>query len=485
MQATLSIDDVVNTIFAPEKIYTRDDYAKHIQILNKHGEIVPFTPNRIQADYLQKRGRRNLDLKSRQVGMSSVIVWDNTLEAMTTTSHQAVLAHDSVTTDKLRTLARFYYDSLPKHMQPKRTRDNATTTKYGHTHSEVTIVTAGSMNIGRGGTYHRVHGSEVAFWKNADAIISGLLQGLTPNGLIDFESTANGAQGWFYEQCMKAMDGDADWTFHFHPWFHADEYALPLTDDERHEFKLADTAKAPALSELQLVNDYGLTLEQINWRRAKMRELPLTFMQEYPETPNQAFIMSGVSVFGDVTSAIKASMSPEYVDRHRYVAGVDWGQDNDYTAISIIESNTNTEVYINRWNHMPWEDMRAKIIDACIKWRVEVLQPEKNSASTNVESLRKEFAQKDYGITIRPMVTTNDRKSKWVGNFYKAIHEYGLQLQNPKNAQDIAYATQELQAFTQKQTKLGAYTYEASDGAHDDTVIARLLAWDAVNKLIG
>lgn len=54
---------------------------------------------------------------------------------------------------------------------------------------------------------------------------------------MDIESTAEGASGYFYEMCMKAMSDeesgkkptDMDYKFHFFPWFL--EPAYELEDD--------------------------------------------------------------------------------------------------------------------------------------------------------------------------------------------------------------------------------------------------------------
>jgi len=468
------------------KPHTRADYAQHMQIINKRGELVHFEPNRVQSTYMANRGQKNLALKARQQGLSSVVVWDGTLEAMTQTSFQAVLAHDSVTTEKMRSLSRFYYDSLPAHMKPKRTRDNATKTTYAHTSSEVTIVTAGSANTGRGGTYHRIHGSEVAYWKDAPAIIAGLMQGLTPDGSVDFEGTANGAQGWFYDQCMRAMDGDTEWTFHFFPWYWMQEYATPLTDDEKATFTLSTSGSSVTLSEHELVHEKGLSLEQIKWRRAKKRELPFTFEQEYPETAMQAFISGGQSVFGDIRHAVKWIGARQGVPtaKHRYVAGIDWGQDNDYTAISVMDATTNEEVHISHFNKMPWGEMRSIIADICIHWGVETVQPERNNMSANIEELKKLFNNKGFRTNTRSVDTNNSKKSKWVHNLYKALHDEGLRLLDPEDNTGVRYATHELNAFIQTQLPSGVYKYGAMNGKHDDTVMARMLALDAVNRMV-
>src|SRR5690606_34944342 len=122
--------------------------------------------------------------------------------------------------------------NLPDDKRPPRGLDNATTTSYPLTGSEVLIATAGSKNKGRAGTYSRVHGSEVAFWTDAAATMAGLMQGVPTGGEIILESTPNGAQGWFYERCMEALDGNSIWTLHFYPWWCDKTYSIALEPDE-------------------------------------------------------------------------------------------------------------------------------------------------------------------------------------------------------------------------------------------------------------
>jgi hypothetical protein len=390
------------------------------------------------------------------------------LEAITSTTRQAVLAHDNETTAFLRRMTKRFWENLPNQIRPLRSLDSATTTVYAHTGSEVTIATAGSLNIGRGGTFNHVHGTEVAFWRDADSILSGLLQGVPKDGEIDLESTANGAQGWFYEKCMEALDGSQEYSFFFYPWWWDKDYVLAFDEP------IILTEEEELLSV-----EHGLSLEQINWRRMKQKQLPLTFVQEYPEDVYSAFIHSGNSVFGDVTKCINAPLDAKPIEGHRYVAGSDWGQANDFSGISIIDATDDVEVCLERFNKMSWDEMQWRIVNACIHWGVETLQPERNSIGrVNIEGLIDKFESKEFDLNIRPIETTNRKKGKWVANFYNGIHNEGLQLLN------YDYATAELRTFTQKQTVQGAYVYEAAGSGHDDTVIMRLLAWDAACRMV-
>ncbi len=452
---------------------SRDKFSQHLKVLDKQGKLVYFIPNKAQKYFRANKQQRNLIVKSRQIGISTDIQAEMILDAMTTITREAVLAHDAVTTALLRRMSKRFWTHLPEHIRPKRSEDNATTTVYATTGAEVTIATAGSLDIGRGGTFNRVHGTEVAFWKDADKTLAGLLQGVPPNGQVDLESTANGAQGYFYEKCMEALDGSQEFGgFFFFPWFWDEGYYIPFeSKEEEEEFQFTE-------AELELVNEHDLSKEQINWRRRKQVEIPLTFDQEYPEDVYTAFIQSGNSVFGDITPFINAEKVLTPVEGHRNVAGGDWGQTNDFSGISIIDSTTNQEIYLDRYNKMNWDEMQWRMVNACIFWEVETFQPEKNSASSNVEGLKNKFESKGYDINLRPITTTNDKKRKWVTNLYRALHNEGLQLLS------IPYANSELRSFVQKQTANGAYVYEAAGSAHDDTVIMRLLANDAKSKLL-
>jgi hypothetical protein len=440
------------------------DYRSSLRILNKNLQLVPFKPNAVQQDYAQKRTQRNLILKARQLGFSTSIQAEHFAEAITHTTLSATLAHDDATTQKLRRMADRFWSNLDN--PPKRGLANATTTTYPDTQSEVTIATAGSGNVGRGGTYNRVHGSEVAFWKDADAIMAGIMQGVPLDGVIELESTPNGAQGWFYERCMEALDGNSDWKLHFYQWWHDSGYQIALEPGEQ----LVYTPE-----EQRLVDQHGLTAAQIKWRRKKQRELtPRLFQQEYPEDPHSCFLASGNGYFSDIDlTNVLTAVNSEPSDRRRIVGGLDFGQTNDFTVLSLGDADSLQEVSLLRVNRLPWEDIRRRVVDECIKWNVRVLYPEWNSiGGPNMEALRKEFAARGYEIALIAFKTTPQSKPPLITGFHYALGEAGLKLLHDP------VGRQELLSFTAMQAPSGAWKYEGLP--HDDTVIARAIMWHAI-----
>jgi hypothetical protein len=450
----------------PSEATDETDYADQLLILDKQSQLRTYTPNAAQADFLANRTGRDLVLKARQLGFSTAIQADHFLSAITRTTMAVTLAHDIPTTQKLRRMAKRFYDHLPS--APPRGLDNATTTTYPQTGSEVTIATAGSLTVGRGGTYSHIHGSEVAFWKDAESLMAGILQGVPDSGQIVLESTPNGAQGWFYDRCMEALDGNSDWTLHFYAWWWDDAYRIPLEDGEALDY---------SDDERTLIAAHGLDAEQIQWRRKKQRELGRLFAQEYPEDPRTCFLTSGQGYFSDIADlerVFKAPTDAVYNVQHRYIAAMDFGQASDYSVVSVIDATTLQEVELWRANRIPWGDIRRRALDLCQKWQVQSLHPERNSmGGTNIEELHKEFAAAGCRTSIVPFDTTAQSKPLMVTAFHWALDQGGLTLLPD------AVGKQELYGYTASQLPSGAWKYEGFP--HDDTVIARMGAWHGLS----
>src|ERR1700690_684906 len=70
------------------------DYADHLYILDKSNQLARFVPNRAQLHFLDHRTGRDLILKARQLGLSTVVQADHFLAALSRTAMIATLAHD-------------------------------------------------------------------------------------------------------------------------------------------------------------------------------------------------------------------------------------------------------------------------------------------------------------------------------------------------------------------------------------------------------
>lgn len=443
-----------------------------LKIQDKDMRTIPLVYNHFQSDYLNKRTPRDLILKPRQLGFTTCIQAEFRRYEWTRPTRTMTLGKDDENTTDLRAMADFYYEQLPINFRPIRTINNATRTVYPEIKSRATIRTAGNRNSGRGGTNTHIHLSEAAFYPDAASIIASALQAGSPKWVV-VESSPAGASGWFFDECMAALQGDSVFRLHFYRWFDNPDYAIPLYDDEPMGY---------SEDELRLIDEHNLSPEQINWRRFKLMELKDLFYQEYPEDVVTCFRTSGGGVFKIAARNILPKDSNfVYEDGAYYVAGLDWGQEDDFTALSIMRVKTGEavqEVYLNRWNKQSWGSIRSRIIEQLEAWHVEKLIPERNSiGSVNIEDLVNELDDKKLGTAIQAFYTDQRSKDGLVKNMQNGLSDYGLMLL------PIEYALNEMRTFMSKQSANGLYSYSHPDGGHDDTVMARMLAYYAASQL--
>lgn len=444
------------TLATPTKVVNNAELFAQafLKIRDKEKQLVPLVWNKAQRDFHYNRTGRDLILKARQLGFSTYMQGEIFRREVTDTRTTITLAHDAETTQKLRRMAdRFWGHCKFNNIQPARKYANSTLTTYPEFDSTAVIATAGNVEVGRGDTYTDLHGSEVAFWPDAERIVAGAMQGGNPDVVL--ESTPNGSQGFFYDRCMEALTGDGVWKLHFYPWWWDEQYTLVLDPEERIE--LTD-------EEHHLSKKHNLSVGQIKWRRAKQKELKRFFIQEYPEDVNTCFLTSGNSFFGDLMQNYNAPYDAAFNPDHRYTAGLDFGQTNDYTALIVIDHTANMMVDFLHINKLEWSEQRRRIIEVCKKWDVQKLVAESNSiGSVNIEAIQHQ------GITVHPFATTNASKAEIMSDLYESLHS-GLQLL------DIPVLKHELQTFVSSQTASGVWRLAAEGDGHDDTVIALALA---------
>lgn len=437
--------------------------AAFLRILDKNKNLVPFRWNKTQRHFHEHRTGRDLILKARQVGFSTYIQAELFRRLVSSTRTTITLAHDTETTQKMRRMAdRFWEHCRFNEAQPARKYANSTVTTYPEFDSTSIIATAGNVEVGRGDTYTDLHGSEVAFWPDAERIIAGAMQGGNPDVVL--ESTPNGAQGYFYELCMDALEEKSIWTLHFYPWWWHSDYWLPLID--REELAYTDEEKALALK-------HDLRPEQIKWRRHKQKELRSFFSQEYPEDPITCFLTSINSYFGDISCAFHFERDISHDETHTYVAGLDWGMSNDYTSMRVMDKTSKIEVDKLYVNQLPWAEQRRRIADMYRKWDCKLLSVESNSiGGPNIEALE------DDGLVVDAFAMTNMSKQELMADLYEAIHTDGYKFL------DDPVLRHEMQSFSGTQTQSGLWRLAASGTNHDDTVIAAALAIRAAKLVI-
>ena len=164
---------------------------------------------------------------------------------------------------------------------------------WNETRSSMRVATAKNVRSGRGRTIHALHASEVAFWDDADTLMTGLRQTIPDKhgSLIILESTANGVGNYFHRTWEAAVKGENDYLPIFFPWYKHPEYQSVHTTLRRRD--LDPTEK--------ILYNLGADLPHLEWRRyaidAKCNGNEDNFKQEYPSTPREAFLTTGRNVF--------------------------------------------------------------------------------------------------------------------------------------------------------------------------------------------
>lgn len=277
----------------------KDDFehyaAKCLKIRAKSGQIVPFSLNGPQKyiherveEQRKKTGKvRAIILKGRQQGCSTYIEGRFYWRVTHTKGVRAfILTHEDDATNNLFELANRYHENCPELVKPSTSAANAKELHFDKLDSGYKVGTAGNKAVGRSSTVQLFHGSEVAFWPNAQAHAAGVLQAIPDeDGTEVFkESTANGVGNYFHKEWQDAEAGLSEYIAIFVPWYWSEEYRKPVEAG----FELD-------AEELAYRDAHGLDLEQMAWRRAKIIELKdaTLFKQEYPATAAEAFQVSG------------------------------------------------------------------------------------------------------------------------------------------------------------------------------------------------
>lgn len=276
----------------------KDDFphyaARCLKIREKSGEIRSLTLNAAQLSIHRqveaqraKTGKvRAIILKGRQQGCSTYIEGRFYWRVTHSRGVRAfILTHEEEATNNLFELATRYHDNCPALVKPQTSAANAKELHFNLLDSGYKVGTAGNKSVGRSSTIQFFHGSEAAFWPNAQQHAAGIMQAIPdePGTEIFKESTANGVGNDFHKEWQAAEAGLSEYIAIFIPWYLQDEYrkdadGITLIGDE-----------------IEYQSVYGLDMKQMAWRRAKIIELrdPMLFKQEYPATASEAFQVSG------------------------------------------------------------------------------------------------------------------------------------------------------------------------------------------------
>lgn len=488
-------------------------YAKNcLKIRTKSGAIESFLLNEAQKylneridEQLSRTGKvRLVVLKGRQQGCSTYTEGRYYWKSANRRGQRAfILTHQAEATANLLDMVDRYHREIPAWAQRQLERSSARELEFAELDSGYRIGTAGSKGAGRSSTIQLFHGSEVAFWPNAETHLAGVLQAVPdePGTEVILESTANGVGGVYHDYVMDARAGKGEFELVFIPWFWQSEYIATVPKN----FELTE-------DEQEIKRLHTLTDEQIAWRRKKIYELKSAdlFKQEYPCTVDEAFLFSGRPAFdpNHTTAAMLECFKPKHnfnlsvtgIDRQkagnlriwempktsgRYAIGCDVAEglaNGDFSPIDVCDE---TGFQVAHWHGHVQPDELGKMLNALGRFY--------NNALMGVE-------RNNHGLTT----VTKLKELKYPNLF----HEYHVDQKTQKKTKRLGWLSttkskplmidhlaallrDEKAGISNEETVRECQTYiiedngstNAQEGCFDDRVISYAIAQQMVRHL--
>jgi hypothetical protein len=481
----------------------------NLQIRSKDRRIIPLRFNWAQVDYYGHRTPRDVILKPRQLGFTTLVCglfFADTLLRPSTTS--VLVAHDLESAQRIFRIVQLFWDRLPapeKRRAGKPRLSNCREFHWPRINSSFFVGTAGSPRFGHGLTVNNLHCSEVARWSDPEESLVALLEAVPADGRVILESTANGMGNPFHKLWTEAKSKANGFRPQFYVWWEDPTYRIAgpaLTDL---------TAEERAFKERWKLDD-----DQMRWRRDKQRDLRERFAEQYPEDDVTCFLASGRCCFNTealmaIQGRIAAASAPQQVELLRartgdipvsparlivwerpvegrtYVIGADVGEGlagGDASAACVLDHRHGTQV-AELHGRVPPERF-AQMLNLLGRWyNRALLAVERNNHGHSVlNTLRNVCGYPNlyYHVRYDPVGKTTPVLGWPTDQATKPILVDDLAAAIA--AQQIVIRSSGLvdECLTFVTTDTGSQ--EAQPGAHDDRVMAVGIAWQARKRMV-
>lgn len=306
-------DEIIKNEVLREEIKARPEKLIELEfvVVDKEQITMPFFFNEVQKDFLSvlnkaieefDSGMRPdisiLILKGRQQGFTTLVTAYQLAMSILNKNFQGfTLADVSDNSEAIfQNKAKFPYMQLPEVLKPTEKFNNRRQLLFEKLNSSWEVDTA-TKDVGRSRTISFFHGSECAFWQQGIAPIqAGLGQAFTKNCIKVYESTANG-----YNDYQAMWESGAHINC-FYEWWRTPEYRLEFPNEKEKERFIKDIEEKDGwiYERLRwLLNVKKIEPEAARWYFRKYEEIidKRLIRQEYPCTPEEAFLLSGDTVF--------------------------------------------------------------------------------------------------------------------------------------------------------------------------------------------
>lgn len=464
------------------------------EIVDKHGSSINFRRNQAQEKLAKKIREikkkdwvvRLLILKARQIWSTTHFLIEN-LDRTITNKHQTIVlvAHQREKMVEIFQKVKYAYDNIPNvkmkdgtRSKPKATLDNRNELFFRWINSKFRV----SLNT-RSWTLTALHISELAFRRDAREMMTGTLPSVPDHVDIVIESTANG-MGNYYHEIRNKNYNNPKWTWHclFIPRYFTDEYRTEIDDKD---FVLPE--------QLKHLDKLPISEEQKYWYYRKRLDLDEDVFQEYPSTPEEAFLVSGKTVYNP--RQIKALRDVDYVEDAKYpelriykttkeicyIGGdtAEWWDDWDYSSLSVREADWSLVMWY--YAKMP-PDKLGEVIDHIISFYgiIAVIGIERNNTGLTTIVKCKEYWWSDmlYVEETVDRTTNKTKKQIWRQTNGKTrplmVDEHEEAVRKWRITEIDERHKTEMYSFIYNEK---TYKPEAAEWAHDDFVIADCICW--------
>lgn len=377
-------------------------------VVNKEQQTVPFFLNEVQLEFIKilndaidkfNKGLvldlSFLVLKGRQQGFTTLITAYQLACSIINKNFQGfTLSDKSENTEAIfQNKAKFTYSHLPFILKPTEKYNNKRQLLFEKLNSSWSVDTA-TKDVGRSKTINFFHGSECAFWScGISSIQAGLGEAFTKNCIKIYESTANGYNDY------ETMWTSGTYINCFFEWWKTKEYFLNFESKKIKEkfLKDIDIKKDWIFDRLKwLKEEKYLSNEQLYWYYKKYcgyidKDL---IKQEYPCSPEEAFLMSGRLVFDSEKVIARINKLQKSIAQGFFTYDEEEAKKNNITDIKWVnDPNGCVKIYELVKEGHPYVlggDTAGEGSDFNTAFVID------NSNSKNVASIKKQLDETEY-----------------------------------------------------------------------------------------
>lgn len=236
-------------------------------------------------------------------------------------------------------------------------------------------------------------------------------------------------KNWFYEEFNSAKDGEDSMAFQF------------------------ETRENPHFDDKE-------------WDRLKTKLSEDTFNQEYKAT----FLENEAYLFNNVNNCIREKdlVLEDSMKGHQYLMGVDLGRKHSFTAITVVDKETNSVVHLDRFKGNNWSMQKKRISQTAKRYNnARIVMDSSGIGDPIYDDLREE------GLNIETFQFTGKSKYHLIENLKVAIENENLIIPNDDEL------VKELKAMREYKTgnrRGSGYTYDTPSNVNDDMIDSLALA---------